>query len=656
MVKQTILLPFHFDKVVLSAVPWERTEEFDTDILKIKLLEFISNEELKKKGYKMKSKREIVVCSSDAKVPYFENQKIFKSLSSISLEFFPERDELVQVVKPYAHSIYKGEKDDIDWDKDFKNTFYYNKNNEKVDIAKVTLNKICASQIYKKIDENKTLYSQIIIIDSKGMLGNFILKKAFHIRGIQLRKNLINQCKKYKNFQSLESIYNEENYEKIKADANALLLYNLNIPQQRILFNQNKKKEKFFQKLLIPNENDETETISIENKFFEIEKSEDCIDEKEIKRKLVLNQKYFENNHIEHDTFKIVLKKTIMEDDIAGFIFLSNHKSFDYKIKYENEMNLMHLSSKYNSNQIFIYLMKSEKIDIEEEDKNNSRIIHYLCVNKNKELLFHLLEKGCEINPKDVYGKTPIYLSINNFDEEIINILLLSGSDLNMKKLDSKTILHDLMRKGDVQNLDDLLSLSVDDQKKLKINIKDNVGNTPLNYGIIEGNIEHVKLLLNQKDIKLDILNDNEMNILHLACFHSQNKMLLYLLENSDIKSILHKTDKKGYNCFHYSVISNSISCLCTLLDYNCIFIFKKGDLNHQDQNGDTPLHLAIKKNNLDIIYVLVINGADLNISNKKKEKISVLLKSFNLKKYIKETFENYLNFFCILFRLSFHK
>jgi ankyrin repeat protein len=185
-------------------------------------------------------------------------------------------------------------------------------------------------------------------------------------------------------------------------------------------------------------------------------------------------------------------------------------------------------------------------------------------------MLYNLLDMKCEINPKDVYGKTPIYMAINNFDEEMINILLLAGSDLNVKKLDSKTILHDLMRNGDIENLSDLLKLKVDDQKKLKINIKDNVGNTPLNYGIMEGNLEHVKLLLNQKDVRLDILNDNDMSILHLACFHSQNSVLLYLLENENIKSMIQQTDKKGYNCFHYAVISNSISCLCTLFDYNC--------------------------------------------------------------------------------------
>jgi hypothetical protein len=359
MVKQTMLLPYDFDKVVLSVLPYQHTEEFDPAVLKVKLLEHFSYEDLEKKGYKMRSKRGINVACTDAKA-YYEIIKILKCFTSTSIEYYPEREELCQVTKPYAHSSFKEEGEDINWKKDLKNTHYYNKNNEKIENVKAAIIKVCTGYFYKKIDENKTLYSQIIIADSKGMLGDYILKKEFHNRGILLRKSLIEQCKKFKNSISLS------NYDKYKEDANSILLYNLNIPYQRKVYEnkmsiKEKSLQKQYQNMLVYEE----DQIQIDEFFETIEISEeDQIDDenetKEIPKKLILNQKYFEKTENNNETlFKLILKKIIMLDDISGFIFLSNHKIFSFNIKYENGTNLLHLSSKFNANQIFIHLIQS---------------------------------------------------------------------------------------------------------------------------------------------------------------------------------------------------------------------------------------------------------------------------------------------------------
>jgi len=43
-------------------------------------------------------------------------------------------------------------------------------------------------------------------------------------------------------------------------------------------------------------------------------------------------------------------------------------------------------------------------------------------------------------------------------------------------------------------------------------------------------------------------------------------------------------------------------------------------NLNHQDNNGDTPLHLAVKNQNFEIIKFLVEHGADLSIKNEQNQ------------------------------------
>ena len=47
-------------------------------------------------------------------------------------------------------------------------------------------------------------------------------------------------------------------------------------------------------------------------------------------------------------------------------------------------------------------------------------------------------------------------------------------------------------------------------------------------------------------------------------------------------------------------------------------FIKKNDDVNKKNKNGDTPLHLAFKIGNYEIIRLLLENGANLKIKNKK--------------------------------------
>jgi ankyrin repeat protein len=49
-------------------------------------------------------------------------------------------------------------------------------------------------------------------------------------------------------------------------------------------------------------------------------------------------------------------------------------------------------------------------------------------------------------------------------------------------------------------------------------------------------------------------------------------------------------------------------------------FLIKGLIPNSQNKEGDTPLHLAMKSKNKDMIKLLLDHGADVNICNLKKE------------------------------------
>ncbi len=77
-------------------------------------------------------------------------------------------------------------------------------------------------------------------------------------------------------------------------------------------------------------------------------------------------------------------------------------------------------------------------------------------------------------------------------------------------------------------------------------------------------------------------------------------------------------TDKKGKSALHYAVEKDFSKLLAILL----IEIEKHPDeinINGQDNEGNTPLHLAVKNRNIAMCWELIEAGADLNFLNNTK-------------------------------------
>jgi ankyrin repeat protein len=204
----------------------------------------------------------------------------------------------------------------------------------------------------------------------------------------------------------------------------------------------------------------------------------------------------------------------------------------------------------------------------------------------------------------------------------------LFGSVINIKKNDSCNIIHDLIK---FDNLESFKKLIYSDfNKDLKFNAKDSIGNAPIHYSVMSTNQDFLKLLLKQKNVKIDSENENGMNIFHLSCQNGNDKILNYLLTLEETKDFIYKTSKIGYSPLHYAVNSCSTQCILKLIDYESKLS------NIQDVNGDTPLHIAIRKNNIQIIYYLS-NLTDLNLFNKKNEVLKNLMKNIDFKSFFFE-------------------
>ncbi len=160
------------------------------------------------------------------------------------------------------------------------------------------------------------------------------------------------------------------------------------------------------------------------------------------------------------------------------------------------------------------------------------------------------------------------------------------------------------------------------------INSKSKEGFTPILLAAYKGNIEIIKLLIeNGGDYRQT--NKSGLSVLHMAAQGNQPSVIVFFKEiyNKDIN----EKDNVGSTVLHWSCYSESLDVLNLLFSYNTA-------VDMQDGEGNTPLLLSItfgknclKLERLRIIKKLIQYGADKEIKNNNGENALNIIKKKNL-------------------------
>ena len=227
--------------------------------------------------------------------------------------------------------------------------------------------------------------------------------------------------------------------------------------------------------------------------------------------------------------------------------------------------------------------------------------------NDDRRYIEYILSKGVNLNNEKVFGYVPLHIAARFNNIELIELFLKHGADINCVNewmqnclfftYDVDTIKY-LIEHGanvnqvNVNGFTPLLGAARNyEVAKLYIemgadyNHQDRNGNSILFFAIMYKNFELIKYLIDAKVVNVNNVNELGLNalILHIMC-GSKGKY-----KNTSIyKKII-------------------------------IYLIKGGiNINHQDNDGNTALHIAIKvRQNNEIIKLLLDNGADVNIKNK---------------------------------------
>ena len=155
--------------------------------------------------------------------------------------------------------------------------------------------------------------------------------------------------------------------------------------------------------------------------------------------------------------------------------------------------------------------------------------------------------------------------------------------------------------------------------KGFNVAARDRLLKTPLHYAAQLGH-DVVASTLMKNGSPLDARDNCGRSAFLYACLGSSPQMITLFLATRP--EAIRDTDNTGRKALHYAVYNNSlkqIDIIRVLLEHKC-------DINGVDEDGFTCLHLAAEGGRVRAIPILLKNGADLSIRDRKYNKTALEL------------------------------
>jgi ankyrin repeat protein len=233
-------------------------------------------------------------------------------------------------------------------------------------------------------------------------------------------------------------------------------------------------------------------------------------------------------------------------------VIFNNYDCFILLLKYNADPliidnygnNTIQLCLQYKhsvTTKILLYLI--DKINLNFLSKNNETILQLALIYKNIDLVNILIDKNININNQEKeHGLTLLHQSVIN------NYLLITEKILS--------------NNGDA-------------------NIQDFYGNTPLMYAFTYNLIEHIKILINYKNLNFNLSNLNGETSLHILLknlnkYNNYDDIIILLINNTD----LNIQDNYGNTCLHYIINNNLLEEYLNIFETKLLNIFIKDNQN----------------------------------------------------------------------------
>ena len=252
-------------------------------------------------------------------------------------------------------------------------------------------------------------------------------------------------------------------------------------------------------------------------------------------------------------------------------------------------------------------------------DKNYETPLHLTSYFPDLNLVRMLLDSGANVNAEDNQGRTPfhrVFLEAKYYsDEEIFAVAQLfveRGADVNARDKDHATPLHLAFYFPKLKSMRMLLDHGAN------VNAEDNKGRTPLlralgAKGYSDEDCFRVAQLLVEHGADVNVRGEDHETPLHLASYFLELKLVRTLLDHG---ANVNAEDSRGRIPLH-RVLEDEDDSDGDRFGVAQLLTERGADVNKQDNDHETPLHLASRLLSLEVVWILLKCGADLNAENK---------------------------------------
>ena len=255
---------------------------------------------------------------------------------------------------------------------------------------------------------------------------------------------------------------------------------------------------------------------------------------------------------------------------------------------WEKGINALHVASKYANTTDFVdVLLETGAFDINASDNDGDTPLHYAILGTNPTIICrHLIQKGADPNIDDGEGITPLHLAAHSGKTtDLIDLIVkMKQIDINGRDTNGKTILHWALYGNNVTIARHLLKNGADPT------VRDNDGVTPFQEAVLYSeDIDLLDLILsNEKQVDIDEKNESGMTALHMAMIESNATAARYLIDN---KANPNATDENGFTPLHLAVKNAKDMDIIELLLNE-----KEVDVNHSSNREQNALYFVFCK------------------------------------------------------------
>ncbi|QOI42546.1 ankyrin repeat domain-containing protein [Leptospira interrogans serovar Canicola] len=276
---------------------------------------------------------------------------------------------------------------------------------------------------------------------------------------------------------------------------------------------------------------------------------------------------------------------------------------------------------------------------------HKQNLLHEACKWDRLEIIEYLISKGLDVNAKDELGLTPLMIAVStkhryynkdsnsvttsSISSEKIRYLLLKGADPLAKSKSGMTLLHYAAYRGLDWFVEDLIAAKMDP------NASDQNGWTPLHSATSGGHKNTVEILI-RKGGNPKVKSEEGYTLIHIAAGHGGANLDLipFLIQNG--ANINAKLFDNGETPLHIAVNKNDPQIIRLLLANGAL-----PNIYDSGREKNTPLHIAVKYNFVECAKILLKYGADPNIKNGFKESPAELARRMGHRQHMSDLFKN---------------